>query len=136
NGYAIWITPTAGGMPVRLTRSKDPQESAPSWSPDGQWIAFLARDRGIPMLVRSRVGSTDAPQVILRGGTAESKTWCCVPQWSPTGEWIAFIGNGVNLIKPDGSQQRLLSSIAPVALAWSRDGSQIYTISVGTDRRA
>ena len=137
SGFAIWITPTAGGAPVRLTRSTDAHESAPSWSPDGQWISFLAKDGGTPMLMRSRVGSTDAPQVILRGGAAESKTWCCVPQWSPTGDWIAFVANdGVRLVSPDGSHQRLLSSITPHALAWSRDGSQVYAISVENDRRS
>jgi dipeptidyl aminopeptidase/acylaminoacyl peptidase len=32
-GFAIWIAPTAGGVPVRLTHSRDPHETAPSWSP-------------------------------------------------------------------------------------------------------
>lgn len=137
SGFAIWITPTAGGAPVRLTRSKDPLETAPSWSPDGQWISFLAKDGGTPMLMRIRVGTTDAPQIVLRGAADESKTWCCVPQWSPAGDWIAFVSNiGVKLVSPDGTRQRLLSSLIPLALAWSRDGSQIYAISVASDRRA
>jgi len=136
-GYAIWITPTAGGTPVRLTRTKAPQETAPSWSPDGDWISFLERDGVTIRLMRSRVGATDAPQVILRGGPEESKTSCCIPQWSPAGDWIAFVANnGVRLISPDGTRQRLLSSMTPVALAWSRDQSAIYAISVGADRRA
>jgi Tol biopolymer transport system component len=136
SGFAIWITPIAGGAPVRLTRSADPQESGPSWSPDGEWISFLAKDGGIPMLMRSRVGSADAPQVILRGGRDESKTWCCVPEWSPTGEWIAFVSDkGIKLVTPDGTRQRLLSSMTPHALAWSHDGARLYVLAVGTDRR-
>jgi len=136
SGFAIWVAPTAGGAPVRLTRSADPHESAPSWSPDGQWISFLAKDGGTPMLLRSRVGGTDAPQVVLRAGAAESSTWCCIPEWSPTGDWIAFVANdGVRLIRPDGTAQRLLAPITPHALAWSHDGSQIYAISSERDRR-
>jgi serine/threonine protein kinase len=134
-GFAIWITPTAGGVPVRLTHSLDPHETAPSWSPDGVWISFLAKDGGTPMLMRSRVGTMDPPEVVLRGGPAESSTWCCVPQWSPAGDWIALVSNdGVKLVSPDGTRLRLLSRITPTALAWSRDGSQIYAISVGTER--
>jgi serine/threonine protein kinase len=135
-GFAIWITPTAGGVPVRLTHSRDPYETAPSWSPDGVWISFLAKDGGTPMLMRSRVGTMDTPEVILRAGPAESSTWCCVPQWSPAGDWIALVSNdGVKLVSPDGTRRRLLSTITPIAIAWALDASRIYAISLGTDRR-
>ena len=112
DGYAIWITPIAGGMPVRLTRSREPRETAPSWSPDGKWISFLAKYGGAPTLMRVRVGGADEPAVILRGGADESTTWCCVPQWSPAGDWIAFASNrGIKLIRPDGTAQRVLSPL-------------------------
>jgi eukaryotic-like serine/threonine-protein kinase len=135
SGYAIWIAATAGGVPVRLTHSPDPQETAPSWSPDGAWISFLAKDGGTPMLMRSRVGTMDAPEVVLRAGPNESSTWCCVPQWSPAGDWIALVSNdGVTLVSPDGNRRRLLSTITPIALAWSPDASRIFAISIGSDR--
>jgi len=137
SGFAIWVTPASGGAPVRLTRSSEPHEKAPSWSPDGKWISFLAKDGGSPMLMRSRVGSMDVPQVVLKGGAAESRTWCCVPEWSPAGDWIAFVSTvGVKLVSPDGTRQRLLSPITPLGLTWSHDGLTIYAISVDNDRRA
>ena len=35
-----------GGNDRRLTRTRDLSEGAPSWSPDGQWIAYDRVDRG------------------------------------------------------------------------------------------
>ena len=40
----IWLVKD-GEKPFQLTRTKDGSSSSPQWSPDGEWIAFLA-DRG------------------------------------------------------------------------------------------
>ena len=37
----IWIAPTAGGEPRRFTTGAG-RDTAPRWSPDGAWLAFLA----------------------------------------------------------------------------------------------
>jgi Tol biopolymer transport system component len=137
DGYAIWITLTGGGSPVRLTAAVHPQETAPSWSPDGQWISFLSTEGATSALMRSRVGATDSPQIVLRGTGDDSTIASCIPQWSPTGDWIAFASDsGIAVVNPAGTQRRTLSSPKPVALTWSADGSVIYAISVGSDRRA
>src|SRR4051794_1638047 len=36
----IWMVPAKGGKARRFTGGKN--DRAPEWSPDGQWIAFLA----------------------------------------------------------------------------------------------
>ena len=36
----VWIAPADGGAPTRLTSGDGPHEFSPSWSPDGQWIAY------------------------------------------------------------------------------------------------
>ena len=41
----------------------------------------------------------------------------------------------MKLVSPDGIRRRLLSTITPIALAWAPDASQIYALSIGTDRR-
>src|SRR5690349_123828 len=41
NTSAVWMTSWDGGRTVRLTTSNQ-GESAPRWSPDGRWLAFLS----------------------------------------------------------------------------------------------
>ena len=36
----IFIIPSKGGTPVRITNNSSNEDGAPSWSPDGKWIAF------------------------------------------------------------------------------------------------
>lgn len=43
--YDIWTVPTAGGEPTRLTEASG-REMAPTFSPDGQWIAYEADHGG------------------------------------------------------------------------------------------
>ena len=38
---SIWLVPAAGGEPPQFTRGPK-SDSAPRWSPDGQWLAFLS----------------------------------------------------------------------------------------------
>src|SRR5687767_6700321 len=37
----IFLADTKGGEPVQLTRAKK-SSSAPAWSPDGRWLAFVS----------------------------------------------------------------------------------------------
>ena len=42
----IWLAPADGGAPSRLTSGDGPHEFSPSWSPDGNWIAYTTWDGG------------------------------------------------------------------------------------------
>ena len=81
----IWISQTAGGPPVPLLPPTiEGYQSAPTWSPDGEWIAYADWTDREWRLAKVRVGS-DRP-IILRSDGIPNAT----PAWSPTGDWITW----------------------------------------------
>ncbi|MBS1856972.1 MAG: PD40 domain-containing protein [Acidobacteria bacterium] len=119
---AIFIVPAAGGIAVRATGGSA-GETSPTWSPDGEWLAFRTWIDGNQTLVRARIGSAGAVQQLA--------PFCCsqsMPEWSPTGQWIAFPGESgaIHIIRADGGGGRLLGGRGTVA--WSRDGRTLYRL--------
>jgi len=81
----IHIASTLGGDSFELTRG-DKSCTAPEWSPDGAWIAFLSSRGGkTNNLWRIRVGGGEAEQLTEERGGITSF------QWSPDGTSIAFV---------------------------------------------
>jgi hypothetical protein len=98
----------------------------PTWSPDGQWIAFSMQG--------------DIWKVPAAGGEAIALTkgpwYYFEPEWSPDGRSIAFtVDTGGNLdigiVSADGGEVDRLTSERTVDLqpAWARDSRALYFVS-------
>ena len=82
----LYLVPTAGGSSRRLT-SMPGNESEPAWSPDGRWIAFVAK-RGADKESQLYVMPTDGGEAVRVG---EVPTGVSTPKWFPDSQRIAFI---------------------------------------------
>ena len=135
------------GIQKRLTSIFGVIDTSPSYSPDGKKVVFNS-DRG---------GGKTQLYIMDRDGInvhkiSSSEGNYRTPVWSPNGQWVAFtkilLGSFyIGIMKPDGSDERLLtSSWLEEAPSWSpnsrtiifgrqkRDGrSQLYAIDINGD---
>ena len=101
----IWTRFTDSGAPVPLLpASNEGYQSAPSWSPDGQWIAYTEWKSQHAVLSKVRVGSGAEPSVLRTDGVPEA-----APHWSPAGDWITWeTHDGLTLVSQDGAIERMV----------------------------
>jgi Tol biopolymer transport system component len=121
----IWVEPTVGGAPVRLTHERI---ESPAWSPDGNSIAGLVRRESPSQPAIVGVGADMSAHLI------PNSPICRTPlDWSPTGEWLACdTPDATALFSPDGAKSKSLPTVHPAALVFSRDGRTIF--AAGKDR--
>ncbi|MGB5131453.1 MAG: S9 family peptidase [Steroidobacteraceae bacterium] len=82
----LYLVPTAGGAARRLT-SMPGKESGAAWSPDGRWIAFVAK-RSDDKESQLYVLPTDGGEATKVG---DIPTGVTAPKWFPDSKRIAFI---------------------------------------------
>jgi len=124
--YALYVAGTDGCGIKKLTTSI---ASLPSWSPDGQWIAFDRSGGG--EIWKVRPNGTGLIRIAQGAGGAEDMS----PVWSPDGNKIAFFRELFNptqwqlwVMDADGNGPELLHEDAQglsAEPAWSHDGTKI-----------
>jgi Tol biopolymer transport system component len=84
-GGDVEIMPVSGGATKRLTVAPA-NGMSPTWSPDGQRIAFVSTRRSKPELyMMAANGNDQRPLVSMPNGAT------IAPRWSPDGSRIAFV---------------------------------------------
>ena len=117
----------------------------PSWSPEGEELAFAAVEGEEAVLYAAKPDDTGLREVWRSGADGPSAPIVQVA-WSPDGKEILFVSDGVYVVGGDGGGLRMvLHGSSATRAAWSPDGSRIavsqqgYSISTvsrdGTDLR-
>jgi dipeptidyl aminopeptidase/acylaminoacyl peptidase len=126
----IWVAPTDGSMPAECL-TDGAGNSAPRWSPDGTFIAFLRLDpqgrRQLFVMPASGGPSrqlTEHPLGVGSPVTARHARAASAPVWSPDGRSIAYTAR-----VPTGASQRAkVPSWRTTRLRYRTDGSG-YTVN-------
>ena len=127
-GSALQAIPENGPMGT----ASSPGYALPALSPDGTWVAFVARlgAQSVAIMVSALDGTG------VRRLTHDEK-FNTHSAWSPDGEEIAYIADGkLTVMRADGTNAReLVRSVyaRAAALAWSPHGSRIAFVGVQND---
>jgi Tol biopolymer transport system component len=118
----IWVQPTAGGDPVRVTTDAA-NDIEPAFAPDGSRIAFTSLRDGGGIYIVPALGGT--PRLLAANGRE--------PKFSPDGKWLLYETGGrgtpsrLALIPASGGTPKLVAPEGWYARrgAWSNDGRRI-----------
>jgi TolB protein len=131
----IYVMPIWGGEPSRLTFDLA-SDLGPSWSPDGEWLAFYSGRVGNSEIYTMRADGREQTRLTYEPGFNGA------PSWSPDGEWIGFVGNPTNnndlyrIRISGGIPERITTNLDyDGGLAYSPDGEWLAFTSVRDDLR-
>lgn len=132
-GLELYVMNADGSDVKRLTGGKDDVSLYPSWSPDGQKIAYMNVSSAAHIYVVDVNPENPQPTDLTPDLTLSA--WS--PRWSPDGKYIIFMGDnqvkkGIYRVDAGGGNLTELTKDWPayaVDPAWSPDGKRIVFAS-------
>jgi len=128
--YQLYVADADGANPRRVLESRFPLMS-PSWSPDGQWLAYVSFETKHSAVYVQMISSGERRQVSARAGVNGA------PTWSPDGRKLALTLGGSagnpDIFVLDLATQGLTRITDDPAIdtepEWSPDGRSLYFTS-------
>jgi Tol biopolymer transport system component/predicted Ser/Thr protein kinase len=123
---AIWLADVDGSNATRLTRGPGVLQGSPSWSPDGQWVAFDAGSEITQVAIWAiRTDGSGLRQVTRGPGRG------VLPSWSRDGRFIYFASNRTGRVEVwrvavEGGTEEQLTTEGGACPAESPDGRTLY----------
>ena len=127
--YALYVADADGFNPQTIVSSSEPIIS-PSWSPEGDKLAYVSFEKKKPVIfVQSLLSGQRSVLANFKGNNS-------APSWSPDGKKLAIVltygaNSQIYSINADGTglKQLLKSSSIDTEPVWSPDGAHIYFTS-------
>lgn len=125
--WDLYLLDLESGEVTQLTNTPE-YEGAPTWSPDGTFMAFEAyQDENLNILVGPASDPLREPIPLTTSASSEHS-----PAWAPDGRHIAFVSDGdvilADLDETDGSRFQNLSNTelaSETHPVWSPDGNRL-----------
>lgn len=119
--HTIWTRDLKSGAETQVVPDAFKTCSGPSWSPDGNQIAFACRwDGGNGLFLVAAEGGKPIKVYDKKGA--------CEPHWSPDGATLVYeTETHICTIKPDGTKNRLITYYGGVQRygQWGPEGKQL-----------
>ncbi|MCH9032775.1 MAG: PD40 domain-containing protein [candidate division Zixibacteria bacterium] len=94
---------------------------APSWSPDGKWIAFILNDISSSAVYIISPDRKEKYKVYQPKGAVTMLT--VTPGWSPDSKWLTFCTDNGEVLIADITGSQVKTVVGPgqnIAAAWSK----------------
>jgi Tol biopolymer transport system component len=121
--YDLWVTRPDGSGTRRLTSDGGLKQDV-SWSPDGSRLLYSRYGSGSTRIYTVGLDGA-APVALSPAGALDAN-----PVWSPDGSQVAFAAPALTMMRADGADRHLVTSLGAASPAWSPDGRQIAFIGV------
>jgi Tol biopolymer transport system component len=124
----LWVADLPQGTPRRLTRLAE-GEFFPTWSPDGQWLAFVTWSESGGHIYRARADGRGDPERLTRQAATYYQT-----AWSPDGRRIVAMQSDARELLE--TLQRFGGGLGARFVWVPAGGGEVGTIALASGRRA